>query len=675
MLVDMEIERVEEDVFYLSDNVKNFIDHYIYSDFSGSILLEGKWGIGKSSYLNLIKEKINTDKKIKPKYIDINFWIDPWSEKPFELLAMKVFPFVYYCIRFMPIILVLLLASIQFVISFFQKNDNTISSKDIVIWVVLVLSTSLLNLMITNFSKEMMLEKITKKWISKKSKEFKFIFILDDFDRIEDEDRKKIYSFMSKINSFENSVVIAVGEYNRIVKDNESSLFIQKILSNIEFMPLNNGSTHVWKDLENTLTEVIGDSNIAPADRELFTNIRDLFVDEKRTMREAKQLIELFKKKYFDSKVNSSEQLAICYVYQFYNREYTWLKDNLKIVYNRNLAPYRGAKLGLFNDKRNEPIFLDEEIQNDLNMTIDNKLSLFIYQVFHKNVDKDFVYPSITKQAYFSNYQIENIIITEVISIHDVNNIIFKHNSSSEKIKELIETDKLEGFYDLFRNHYLSNSVNSQMPKDNYLSLLKNVSILSVKEKVETNTMFGISYLETMIYRISDFLMENFAIENHDIFRSCIMDLDALDLSEKLYILPKFVPAEGSFRTNLQKEIVKEIFVKNTDFSIINLKRPWSCFYFYSLYFEELDSEKRYTKKFDELLNLSSSKFYYYLLNFLSNETTSYGKTIKTEKYLNLRSISYNEEFKDKVIKKIATLSQSEQDVIKQMIDRGKKWQ
>lgn len=160
MQKDLEIKSVEDDNLGISDNVDKFIEQYINSNFTGSILLNGKWGIGKTSYLNLIKEK--SDSK-RTKFIDINFWTDPWIIKPFELFSKKLNPMFYWIVKTSPILLVVLLALIQFFYNIITKPTDNISGMDFFIWGALILTISLLNLILDKFSTESIFEWLVKK--------------------------------------------------------------------------------------------------------------------------------------------------------------------------------------------------------------------------------------------------------------------------------------------------------------------------------------------------------------------------------------------------------------------------------------------------------------------------------------------------------------------------------
>lgn len=72
MSKNREINAIEEDRFDLENHVKEFYEQYIDSDYTGTVLLSGNWGVGKSSYINLVENYSIKNKEIK--FIRLNFW-------------------------------------------------------------------------------------------------------------------------------------------------------------------------------------------------------------------------------------------------------------------------------------------------------------------------------------------------------------------------------------------------------------------------------------------------------------------------------------------------------------------------------------------------------------------------------------------------------------------------
>lgn len=463
MQKDLEIKSLEDDNLGISDNVDKFIEQYINSNFTGSILLNGKWGIGKTSYLNLIKEKSDS-KRIK--FVDINFWTDPWIIKPFELFSKKLNPMFYWIVKTSPILLVVLLALIQFFYNIITKPTDNISGMDFFIWGALILTISLLNLILDKFSTESIFEWHVKKKLKSKNYNKKVIFICDDFDRLESENRKQLYAYLSKLNSFEKSILIVVGDYNKIVQDEGDSLFIQKILSNLESMPLNNKASQIWiKVIEEQFnSDNIKIMDLTDSDILLIQKLRNIFVDEQRTFREAKLLLNIFYKKSPKStkiNVNISEQLALCYFYQFHYKIYEWIVENSNFLYQKKVIPHKD-----FVSIEKNQLILKDTIEKDIGENNSPNLYEFLYSIFINREHDKFNFPSIKNEKNFEYYQIENILSVTTLNIEAVKDVFINFNSNLSRLIEIHSKGQMEDFSDFLRKHYLN--LNSNTPELKY---------------------------------------------------------------------------------------------------------------------------------------------------------------------------------------------------------------
>ncbi|OJT66103.1 P-loop NTPase fold protein [Bacillus altitudinis] len=673
MQKDLEIKSLEDDNLGISDNVDKFIEQYINSNFTGSILLNGKWGIGKTSYLNLIKEK--SDSK-RTKFIDINFWTDPWIIKPFELFSKKLNPMFYWIVKTSPILLVVLLALIQFFYNIITKPTDNISGMDFFIWGALILTISLLNLLLDKLSTESIFEWIVKKKLKSKRYKKKVIFICDDFDRLESENRQQLYAYLAKLNSFEKSILIVVGDYNKIVQNEDDSLFIQKILSNLESMPLNNRTSQIWtKVIEDQLNN--GNSNInvmdlTDSDRLLFQKIRNVFVDEKRTFREAKFLLNIFYKKSpisTNQNVNISEQLALCYFYQFHYKIYEWLVENLNILYNKKIIPHENfSTFPSLTEKKQ--LNLKDTIENDIGE--ENRANLYelLYFIFNKSEFDKFNFPSIKNEKNFEYYQFENIGSMTTLNIKVVEDIFINLNSKLDKLNELHSKGQLEDFSDFLRNHHLN--LISDTPETKILSLLRNIIIFEMQDLEQETAFFKLSISDTILYNCINLLKDKHNRKETEIFINNILPLDELDVSEKLEILPKFVPARLEEQSKEQLKLIKIIFENfifniNNDFDILTQKKPRSCFLFFKKYHSYIDQKSDYQVAFDKLLTLDDTELFIYLKDKLSYKLTYSNNMV--DKALRLADISYNKEFEINLKERIANLPPHQKRILEKMIE------
>ncbi|MFA3773960.1 P-loop NTPase fold protein [Bacillus safensis] len=664
MQKDLEIKSLEDDNLGISDNVDKFIEQYINSNFTGSILLNGKWGIGKTSYLNLIKEK--SDSK-RTKFIDINFWTDPWIIKPFELFSKKLNPMFYWIVKTSPILLVVLLALIQFFYNIITKPTDNISGMDFFIWGALILTISLLNLILDKFSTESIFEWLVKKKLKSKNYNKKVIFICDDFDRLESENRKQLYAYLSKLNSFEKSILIVVGDYNKIVQDEGDSLFIQKILSNLESMPLNNKASQIWiKVIEEQFnSDNIKIMDLTDSDILLMQKLRNIFVDEQRTFREAKLLLNIFYKKSPKStkiNVNISEQLALCYFYQFHYKIYEWIVENSNFLYQKKVIPHKD-----FVSIEKNQLILKDIIEKDIGENNSPNLYEFLYSIFINREHDKFNFPSIKNEKNFEYYQIENILSVTTLNIEAVKDVFINFNSNLSRLIEIHSKGQMEDFSDFLRKHYLN--LNSNTPETKILSLLRNIIIFKMQNLEQDAAFLRLSISDSIIYDCLNVLSNKQNRKKSDIYINNILPLDELDVSEKLEILPTFVPARSDEQSKEQLKLVKIIFEKfiNNDFDILTQKKPRCCFLFFKKYHSNIDQKSDYQVVFDKLLTLNDPDFFYYLKDKLSYKITYPNNSVA--KALSLGEISYNQVFEINLKERIVNLPPHQKNILEKMIE------
>jgi DNA polymerase III delta prime subunit len=675
MLSDNELISHDEDLFELSANIDKFIKTYINSDYYGSVLLSGKWGVGKTSFINQIKEK--TKQNSKTRFVDINFWTGQYIDSPFESVMKILHPIFYWVIKSFPVIFVLLLAITQFFIGLITKNtEESLSSNDVMIWFLLFLLVSFFNLIIDKFSTELIFEKILD-WDMKRKKKAKIVFVIDDFDRLKNDDREKLYSFMSKIKSFDKSLVVVIGEYKKIVNSQADSIMVQKVLSNIEYMPMNLMSDIIWGFVERELEKMISnDVVVTNADQVLFTRIRDLFIDENRTMREAKQVLNIFERVYSNQNqgnVNVSQQFGMCYLFHFYNKIYEWVNYNRTILYSESLTPYRGFIGGVSSLGKKDHQYLSELLEYE-NIDFSKNICEFLFYLFHDKDSDGFHYLSLSEKDYFSNYQIENVEVKQTLNINIVKKIFTEQSSDLKILLRLQENNQLQDFYNLYRKQYLVYERDGEASKEDYLHLLHNISIVSLSNSEENDSLFTSNYANSILYKTKEFIEYRYKMTGVEMFKETILAEDQnLELSQKLKLLPNFVAAGTQEQTQAQIEMVNLLFSRHSDFSIFNQEIPKVCFIFYTSYYKNIDPELRMAHKFDELLNLNDVDFYEYVSKKLTNKVTSY-HTNSIKWSIKVSNIAYNDEFKQKFENKISSLDPNLRKDLEASIKEGEKW-
>ncbi|EUJ21685.1 hypothetical protein PGRAN_13858 [Listeria grandensis FSL F6-0971] len=89
---------ISDDEFDLEVDVKKFTDEYISSDEYGTLFLNGKWGDGKTTFLNFVKEK-NKGMENRAKIREINIWESNILNTPYQHVYQTIFPWKSYWLR------------------------------------------------------------------------------------------------------------------------------------------------------------------------------------------------------------------------------------------------------------------------------------------------------------------------------------------------------------------------------------------------------------------------------------------------------------------------------------------------------------------------------------------------------------------------------------------------
>lgn len=307
MSKNREINSIEEDRFGLENHVKEFYEQYIDSDYTGTVLLSGNWGVGKSSYINLVENYAIKNKESNKflrfikfknkgiKFIRLNFWAFSGEQTIYRYIFTNLYPRINIILNWLaPIVVALFFLLNNFINWMFSNpvNWNLLAP--------LLILTSIVTVFQDKAIKEGWYESsVTKKFKTKKQK---LIIVVDDFDRIPSNIRDDIYAVLSNLNAFNNHLIIIIGEYERLKGKSEESLFIQKIIDKIIIMPHSMLSRNVWYHFRETLESMSGFADISETDIILLGDIQNAFIVEQRNMRDSIHLLEVFEKEYANKK-------------------------------------------------------------------------------------------------------------------------------------------------------------------------------------------------------------------------------------------------------------------------------------------------------------------------------------------------------------------------------------
>ncbi|OZT78414.1 hypothetical protein CFN03_03805 [Salinicoccus roseus] len=314
--------------------------------------MNGRWGSGKTYFLNRLREKSK-----KYKYIEMDFWGEEISEKNFTLIAKKLKPvcFFYYKLAY-PTIVIIISAVITFLSYLFTDDLFTTSvfTNNMVIIFFFFLIVALLLQFKDYFSSPDILEKRSKNLIRNFSDKNKII-IIDDFDRISSQDRQNLYAIINLLKSDQNKIIV-VGDIIQIDKDIRDG-FVRKIIDYRYDIDNLHSTQYLYSKIEDKLRKIEVDTS--SIEMEL---LKSDFINEKRTYRDYEQFSELIDDHISNIKyINSNEKIYLLYLYHFYYEVYSKVIlfiDRYRISFLEVLKSYKSTE-----DEKNENFM--EELQKD----------------------------------------------------------------------------------------------------------------------------------------------------------------------------------------------------------------------------------------------------------------------------------------------------------------------
>lgn len=472
MSKNREINAIEEDRFDLENHVKEFYEQYIDSDYTGTVLLSGNWGVGKSSYINLVENYSIKNKEIK--FIRLNFWSFSGEQTIYRYIFTNLYPRINIILNWLAPIVVALFFLLNNIINLMFSNPVNWN-----LLAPLLILTSIVTVFQDKAIKEGWYESsVTKKF---KTKTQKLIIVVDDFDRIPSNIRDDIYAVLSNLNAFNNHLIIIIGEYERLKGKSEESLFIQKIIDKIIIMPHSMSSRNVWYHFRETLESMSGFADISETDIILLGDIQNAFIVEQRNMRDSIHLLEVFEKEFAKKKgkVNFSELLVSCYIYEFYHKFYNEIVlDNSKFYQSSSMEN-------------------SEVLKNLIQKVIGNK---------NRN---SYRYSSLADSQYFERYLV-GFNVNNSISKDDIQTI-FESDKATQinLLRKIYENEQQEEFYNLLSKEYLDfnkllyDDMIAQnfknITQENYSSLLTNLISLNAEIDGFSLSNFSLDYFENII--------------------------------------------------------------------------------------------------------------------------------------------------------------------------------
>ncbi|ELC8341485.1 MAG: P-loop NTPase fold protein [Clostridium perfringens] len=419
---DNAIKSKEEDLLgrkrFAINIAENIIDYR--NNEAITIGLIGKWGSGKSSVINMMKEHITKEEK-EIEFIDFN----PWYFSGGNKLIEEFFGVLIYYLGI-------------------ENNELNKLGEHLKLYSLIIKPFSFIPTVgklaeglygVTKYSSEAISEfckqektdiNSLKESINKELKSLnkKIVITIDDIDRLENDEVKDIFKLVRAVGDFNNIIYVLAFDEDKVCNVFSSGPdYIDKIINIPICIPdvskrainnyflgklnenfkLDNSNWSYWKKIYNKFLE------------NKFENFRDVnrFLN-----------VLIFNKKGILKEVNIVDYIIITFLKLFDKEVYLFIKDN------KNLLLKDG-----FEEKISQCI---EELNYGKKRTLE--INNLIKTMFRKSVNKNL--RSINRSAYFNTY-FEEILMDEVYSSDDLK--CYKAMSSkNELIVYLKDIDKKE---------------------------------------------------------------------------------------------------------------------------------------------------------------------------------------------------------------------------------------
>ncbi|OTN78278.1 P-loop NTPase fold protein [Enterococcus faecium] len=307
--------------------------------------LNGAWGSGKTVFLN------NISKKLPPiKLVELNLWKIKDERSVIEIAFSKLYRCLYWTIKF-----VVVLAA-----------------------VISILMTPLINLGLSQLFPKFIvvagtISLIVTVWqfLKYKSDDFyRFIFrncsiknkvlVVDDFDRISSQKQEELYSLFNILKG--RLPIVFVGDFTKI--NHSEGDYLRKIIDKRLELPIVLHPKNIWNNYFNELSQQLETS--------LSTEFQDIFIAEKRNLRDQKQFNELVNQEFFQHKklhhVQVEQQLSLIYLYLFYPEKYQFLRDDGTLEHSNEYQDY-------LQEKEKQTLFVGSEPKKTIEDTFKLLLS------------------------------------------------------------------------------------------------------------------------------------------------------------------------------------------------------------------------------------------------------------------------------------------------------------
>ncbi|MFX4153528.1 P-loop NTPase fold protein [Aliarcobacter butzleri] len=408
---------LSRDIFVdsLASSIKNYVDKE-----SLTIGLYGKWGEGKTSVINLVKEKLEEQTDI------IYFRFEPWLYSNTEQLMSMFFKDLSYCIGN-----IYNQNELSKIFNSYAEAFEALSNLPEPTGMLKFLS-KLLSFIFKKLSCQKTLLQLKvdiENYIESLNK--KILIVIDDIDRLNNNEIQQIFQLVKMLGNFKNTIYLLsmddeiIANSLKEVQKYDGYIYLEKIVQVPLRLPLSK-KEDIFNYLYKNLQEILKDFLKYEDEKKYFDSLIDydfsIFFDNLRDVNRYLNIFR-FKKNALLNKVNKTD-LAVLTAFEVFEADlFYWIKNNKDKLYQYNKDFTEAIKLfknsnkeylekllyRLFPKKQEQPIDIERIIKNKdyfeayFCFTIDNRIYNKDLDIFLENIK--------TKEQFIS--QINNILIHE----------------------------------------------------------------------------------------------------------------------------------------------------------------------------------------------------------------------------------------------------------------------
>ncbi len=385
------------------ESLKQSIINYSDNDESLTIGLYGKWGEGKTSVINLLKKKLDKQEDI------ICFTFEPWLYSNTEQLMSMFFKDLSDCVgnKYNQ-------NKLSKIFNSYAEAFEVISHIPEPTGFAKFLS-KLLSFIFKNLSCQKTLLQL-KVDIENYIKSFnkKILIIIDDIDRLNNNEIQQIFQLVKMLGNFKNTIYLLsmddeiIANSLKEVQKYDGYIYLEKIVQVPLRLPLSK-KEDIFNYLYKNLQEILKDFLKYEDEKKYFDSLIDydfsIFFDNLRDVNRYLNIFR-FKKNALLNKVNKTD-LAVLTAFEVFEADlFYWIKNNKDKLYQYNKDFTEAIKLfknsnkeylekllyRLFPKKQEQPIDIERIIKNKdyfeayFCFTIDNRIYNKDLEIFLENI-------------------------------------------------------------------------------------------------------------------------------------------------------------------------------------------------------------------------------------------------------------------------------------------------